>query len=106
MMALGGFMVKDRAIPVWIRWIKYGSYMRYGYLGGINVILSATEFECGSPSAYQECETSDYITADTILDEFEINEGYSLSMILLISAMTVWFCVAYFFLRKGTSIKG
>eukprot|EP00486_Rosalina_sp_Unknown_P002219 CAMPEP_0201575936 /NCGR_PEP_ID=MMETSP0190_2-20130828/21385_1 /ASSEMBLY_ACC=CAM_ASM_000263 /TAXON_ID=37353 /ORGANISM="Rosalina sp." /LENGTH=679 /DNA_ID=CAMNT_0048006151 /DNA_START=76 /DNA_END=2112 /DNA_ORIENTATION=- len=76
MMALSGFMIKDRAIPEWIRWIKYFSFMRYGYLGGIMVILGYTDFECGDPSAYIECETGDEISGETILDDFGINETY------------------------------
>lgn len=105
MMALSGFMIKDRAIPEWIRWIKYFSFMRYGYLGGIMVVLDYVTFECADSSAYIECETNDQINGQTIMDEFGVNESYWLSIVLLFALAATWFIVAYTFLRKGTSTK-
>merc|ERR1719242_1269157 len=107
-MSLAGFMIKDRAIPVWIRWMKYLSFMRYGYLGGLYTTLNHVRFECGDPSAYEECLEADstgYVEGDIILEEFGVNEPYWMCMVLLIGLTTVYFSVAYVNLRRTTSIK-
>ncbi len=110
MMALAGFMIKDRAIPQWIRWIKYGSFMRYGYLGGIQTLLYHVTFDCSIPSAYKQCidenNSNGYIGGEMILNEFQVNESYWLSMVLLLGLTLTFFGVAYLFLRKATSTKG
>eukprot|EP01083_Nonionella_stella_P007132 20604_1 len=109
MMALSGFMIKDRAIPEWIRWIKYVSFMRYGYLGGVMVLLNHVTFECAVLSVYQDCvdaDSSGYIKGDAILDEFQVTEPYWLSMVLLSGLSLSWFTIAYVFLRKGTATNG
>ena len=108
MLALAGFMIKDRAIPIWIRWIKYLSFMRHGYLGGMIVVLSGVSFKCAELSAYVECLDTDsngYIEGTAVLDEFEINEPYWMSMTLLFSLTALWFFIGYMFLRKSTSTK-
>ena len=103
MMALSGFMIKDRAIPQWIRWVKYFSFMRYGYLGGIMVVLTYTNFDCGDPSAYIECDTNDIISGNSVLQDFGVNESYWLCIVLLFSLSAGWFLIAYSFLRKNTA---
>ena len=109
MMALSGFMIKDRSIPVWIRWLKYGSFMRYGYLGGLYTILQFVDFECDSPSVYEEHCTGapgDKIPGDVILAEFGVTEPYWLCVALMFALMSLWFTVAYLNLRRVTSTKG
>ncbi len=108
MMALAGFMIKDRAIPVWIRWIKYFSFIRYGYLGGVMTLLHNVAFDCDVPSAYSEClgnDASGYIEGAAILSAFEVDESYWLSMVLLLGLTFVFFSIAYLFLKKTTSTK-
>eukprot|EP00484_Ammonia_sp_Unknown_P003382 CAMPEP_0197076780 /NCGR_PEP_ID=MMETSP1384-20130603/212286_1 /TAXON_ID=29189 /ORGANISM="Ammonia sp." /LENGTH=747 /DNA_ID=CAMNT_0042515639 /DNA_START=120 /DNA_END=2364 /DNA_ORIENTATION=+ len=106
MMTLGGFMVKDRAIPEWIRWLKYLSFMRYGYLGLVMVCLSFATFECSEPSSYVECDTMDVIDGNTVLVTFGINETYWMSMVLLFALMMVFFLIGYVFLRRNTATPG
>jgi len=107
MMALSGFMIKDRSIPEWIRWMKYASFMRYGYLGGLHTTLQFVSFECSSPSSiYDECVDGDRIPGDVILGEFGVTEPYWLCVALMFALMSLWFTIAYINLRRVTSIKG
>lgn len=108
MMSLAGFMIKDRAIPEWIRWMKYLSFMRYGYLGGLYTTLNYVRFDCDDLSSYDDCledDSSGYIEGDIILDDFGVDEPYWMCMVMLVGLTVFYFGVAYVNLRRTTTIK-
>lgn len=108
MLALSGFMIKDRAIPEWIRWMKYFSFMRYGYLGGLYTTLSYVEFDCDENSTYDTCledDTDGYIDGNILLNEFGVEEPYWMCMALLVGLTSLYFSVAYVNLRRTTTVE-
>lgn len=107
MTSLSGFLVKDRAIPVWIEWLKYLSLMRHSFLGSLLAILSITAFDCAEYSEFAVCQTNHvqydgYIHMDAILESYEIEQKYWLCIVLLMTLVTFWYGIAYIFIRRTT----
>jgi len=58
MMLTAGFLVTD--IPVWIDWIKYLSFIRYGYQILLTIQFSGKYYACENPAEGQsDCSVSD-----------------------------------------------
>jgi len=103
-MLISGFLVKDRAIPVFIAWSKYGSFIRYTYLTTLLIILSEVSFKCDPvASSFKSCQNgAERITKHDIVKEYGMTEELWFAAIMLVIQSFVWHILAYLSLRKNT----
>ena len=106
MLLCGGFYIQENEIPDWISWLKYVSFMRYMYYIVLYIIFTDAQFECDNPSAFGKCNENSNVTLNRsdILDYLQIDEPVWQSAIFLVISVIVWHCLAYYFLRRSTSI--
>ncbi len=107
-MLVSGFFVKDRALPSFISWLKYTSFMRYTYIATLLILLEEIDFTCGNPSDFSVCQgggagSGKKIGKHDITDFFEMDSSLWLAIILLFGQTIIWNILAYYFLKKNTS---
>lgn len=107
-MLISGFLVKDRAMPIFIGWLRVTSQMRYSFMLSLLVLLDVNKFECASPDTeFEICEPDNpqytgYINNKELLDFWGTNDTVLDSIIILICQAIVWHFLAYWSLRRST----
>lgn len=90
-----GFFVSFDAIPVYLRWITYLSYIRYGFEG---TALATYGFD--RPKLQCFTEYCHFKLPTTTLEELDmLNANYNIDVIALIVIFLVLRITAFFFLR-------
>ncbi|KAL3266095.1 hypothetical protein HHI36_010281 [Cryptolaemus montrouzieri] len=89
-----GFFVSFDAIPIYLRWITYLSYIRYGFEGtALATYKNRTKLDC--PQSY--CH---FKYPSTTLEELDmVNSEYSLDIAALLGIFVVLRIAAFLFLR-------
>jgi len=90
-----GFFVSFDAIPIYLRWITYLSYIRYGFEGTALATYSfdRPKLKCSAPYCH-------FKSPSTTLEELDMVESsYSLDIIALVVIFFVLRIAAYLFLR-------
>lgn len=89
-----GFFVSFDAIPIYLRWITYLSYIRYGFEG---TALATYSFERAKLKCYQVyCH---FKSPETTLEELDmLNASFTLDIVALVIIFVVLRIAAYLFL--------
>lgn len=90
-----GFFVSFDAIPIYLRWITYLSYIRYGFEGTALATYSFDRPKLTCSTAY--CHFKDPATTLEELDM--LNSNYNVDIIALVAIFFVLRVAAYLFLR-------
>nr|XP_022899791.1 ATP-binding cassette sub-family G member 4 [Onthophagus taurus] len=90
-----GFFVSFDAIPIYLRWITYLSYIRYGFEG-----TALATYGFNRPKLQCFVEYCHFKLPETTLEELDMkNADYNLDVIALIAIFLVLRIAAFFFLR-------
>lgn len=90
-----GFFVSFDAIPIYLRWITYLSYIRYGFEG---TALATYSFD--RPKLQCSAEYCHFKSPKTTLEELDmINSDYTIDVIALLVIFFVLRISAFLFLR-------
>uniref|UniRef100_A0A7S2TIU1 ABC transporter domain-containing protein n=1 Tax=Lotharella oceanica TaxID=641309 RepID=A0A7S2TIU1_9EUKA len=74
-MLLGGFYVNPDNIPIWLRWVRWLSFVTYSFGSMVTQVFDGgLRFSCGAESQYDACETRDYISGTDVLDNRGITD--------------------------------
>eukprot|EP00922_Rhytidocystis_sp_ex-Travisia-forbesii_P039062 GHVS01058161.1.p1 GENE.GHVS01058161.1~~GHVS01058161.1.p1 ORF type:complete len:873 (+),score=134.71 GHVS01058161.1:132-2750(+) len=94
-MLVSGFFLKDSAIPSWIGWIKYASWLRYGFFA-----LAANEFP---PDGFYGGHSNNVILTDWIMisDSRVWFNCVMLAVVGIVMRILAFFSLKYFNRRKG-----
>ncbi|KAI4463706.1 abc transporter g family member 28 [Holotrichia oblita] len=90
-----GFFVSFDAIPIYLRWITYLSYIRYGFEG-----TALATYSFNRPKLMCSVQYCHFKDPTTTLEELDmLNANYNVDIIALIAIFLVLRISAYFFLR-------
>ncbi len=92
-----GFLVEFSAIPVWLRWINYVSFIKYGF-----ALAMQNEFK-DRVFTLTGCEPNGFCPADgqEVLDFFGVDGlSYWTNFLLLLTLVVGFRLIAYIILRR------
>lgn len=90
-----GFFVSFDAIPIYLRWITYLSYIRYGFEG-----TALATYGFNRPKLMCSTEYCHFKSPITTLEELDmVNSNYTLDVVALIVIFFILRIAAFLFLR-------
>ena len=117
-MLVAGFYIPESEIPVWLRWIRYVSFVFYGYVGLIINEFQGTTYQCASGgstssdtrgASFPSCNESPPkpITPSEIYNAYSVNTTFGVggSIGMLVMFLIVLRLLAYFTLKYIQKVK-
>ncbi len=90
-----GFLVEISSIPVWLRWLNYLSFIKYGY-----ALTMQNQYE-DRVLALTGCTPDSFCpsTGKEVLDFYGVNEfTFTVNFVILLGLIVGYRCIAYYFL--------
>eukprot|EP00055_Hartaetosiga_balthica_P009124 m.35641 g.35641 ORF g.35641 m.35641 type:complete len:699 (-) comp6617_c0_seq1:341-2437(-) len=97
----GGFFIGSNSIPVWLSWLKYISYLNYGFAASMQSQFSSDLMlnQSGCPPNQVFCPTS----GSDVISYYGLDElSYWENIVILCVFTLVVRLLAYMFLRRGS----
>eukprot|EP00752_Nemacystus_decipiens_P017531 g15711.t1 len=113
LMLFGGFYVNNNNVPEGLRWLKYLSFLFYGFGGLLHNEFYGREYSCENAtgkglSGLSECAEggTGIVTGQDILDEFGFSDVNVWRNIGILAAMIAGFrSLTYLLMRRVTKIR-